>query len=165
MIDNCFFVFVWAGEVAYFGKSFSDGRVVRFLVKECLPEDAGTYTCLAKNSAGRSSSCASVSVQGKRSQFDDSEHSESICVNTNLFRVACFIATLFFFRWIVTLCWSLNDSFQGLLFPPRLWNSLRGACLCASQTLLSPRERFRKRRSDNISKGHCTGPQRIFSRF
>ncbi|CAL8265229.1 unnamed protein product [Gadus morhua 'NCC'] len=51
------------GEVAYFGKSFSDGRVVRFLVKECLPEDAGTYTCLAKNSAGRSSSCASVSVQ------------------------------------------------------------------------------------------------------
>ena len=78
-------MFVWAGEVAYFGRSFCDGRAVRFLVKECLPEDAGTFTCLAENSAGRTSSCALVSVQGKRSQFDDSEHSESICVNTNLF--------------------------------------------------------------------------------
>ncbi|CAL8302905.1 unnamed protein product [Merluccius merluccius] len=77
------------GQVANFGKSFRDGGgEVRFLVKECLPEDAGIYTCLAENSAGRTSSCASVSVRGKGRLFDDSEHSETICVhNGNLFCV------------------------------------------------------------------------------
>ncbi|KAK0143891.1 Myosin light chain kinase, smooth muscle [Merluccius polli] len=43
--------------------SCDGGGEVRFLVKECLPEDAGIYTCLAENGAGRTSSCASVSVR------------------------------------------------------------------------------------------------------
>ncbi|KAJ3601594.1 hypothetical protein NHX12_032562 [Muraenolepis orangiensis] len=52
------------GQAAQFGRSFCDGGQVRFLVKECLPEDSGIYTCLAENCAGRASSSASVSVQG-----------------------------------------------------------------------------------------------------
>ncbi|KAG7505751.1 hypothetical protein JOB18_039386 [Solea senegalensis] len=51
------------GEVARFGKHSFDGREVTFLVRECLPEDAGAYTCLAENSAGKTSCCAAVCVR------------------------------------------------------------------------------------------------------
>ncbi|KAM4535453.1 myosin light chain kinase, smooth muscle [Fundulus diaphanus] len=51
------------GEVARFGNSSSNGRDVSFVVRECLPEDAGAYTCLAENSAGRTSSSAAVVVK------------------------------------------------------------------------------------------------------
>uniref|UniRef100_A0A672HMR6 Myosin, light chain kinase 5 n=1 Tax=Salarias fasciatus TaxID=181472 RepID=A0A672HMR6_SALFA len=56
---------VWLhnGEVAYFGKSSFDGRKVSFVVRECLPEDAGAYTCLAESSAGKTSCSAAVFVR------------------------------------------------------------------------------------------------------
>ncbi|KAK2833183.1 hypothetical protein Q5P01_017072 [Channa striata] len=51
------------GEVARFGKPSFNGREVSFVVKECLPEDAGAYTCLAENSVGKTSCCAAVFVR------------------------------------------------------------------------------------------------------
>lgn len=56
---------VWLhnGEVARFGKASSSGGEVSFLVAECLPEDAGAYTCLAESSAGKTSCSAAVFVR------------------------------------------------------------------------------------------------------
>lgn len=51
------------GEVARFGTPSFNGREVSFVVRECLPEDAGAYTCLAENSAGKTSCCAAVFVR------------------------------------------------------------------------------------------------------
>ncbi|XP_033999706.1 myosin light chain kinase, smooth muscle [Trematomus bernacchii] len=51
------------GEVARFGKPSFNGRETSFVVRECLPEDAGAYTCLAENSAGKTSCCAAVYVK------------------------------------------------------------------------------------------------------
>lgn len=51
------------GEVARFGQSSVDGAEVRFVVRECLPEDAGAYTCLVENNLGKTSSCAAVYVR------------------------------------------------------------------------------------------------------
>lgn len=51
------------GEVARFGKPSFNGRELSFVVTECLPEDAGAYTCLAENSAGKTSCCAAVFVR------------------------------------------------------------------------------------------------------
>ncbi|XP_060883383.1 myosin light chain kinase, smooth muscle isoform X2 [Labrus mixtus] len=51
------------GEVARFGGSSFDGREMSFVVTECLPEDAGAYTCLAENNAGKTSCCAAVFVK------------------------------------------------------------------------------------------------------
>ncbi|KAM7371592.1 hypothetical protein PAMP_008811 [Pampus punctatissimus] len=51
------------GELAHFGIPSFDGREVKFVVKECLLEDAGAYTCLAENSVGKTSCCAVVFVK------------------------------------------------------------------------------------------------------
>lgn len=51
------------GKVARFGQSSVDGAEVKFVVRECLPEDAGAYTCLVENSSGKTSSCAAVYVR------------------------------------------------------------------------------------------------------
>ncbi|KAL6103230.1 uncharacterized protein ACO6RY_02672 [Pungitius sinensis] len=51
------------GEVARFGTPSFNGRETRFSVRECLPEDAGAYTCLAENDAGKTSCCAAVFVR------------------------------------------------------------------------------------------------------
>lgn len=51
------------GEVARFGKPSFNGREVSFVVTESLPEDAGAYTCLAENGAGKTSCCAAVFVR------------------------------------------------------------------------------------------------------
>ncbi|KAM9345915.1 myosin light chain kinase, smooth muscle isoform 1-T2 [Symphorus nematophorus] len=51
------------GEVARFGKPSFNGRETSFVVRESLPEDAGAYTCLAENSAGKTSCCAAVFVR------------------------------------------------------------------------------------------------------
>nr|XP_033501640.1 myosin light chain kinase, smooth muscle isoform X1 [Epinephelus lanceolatus] len=51
------------GEVARFGNPSFNGRETSFVVRECLPEDAGAYTCLAENSAGKTSCCAAVFVR------------------------------------------------------------------------------------------------------
>ncbi|XP_044036078.1 myosin light chain kinase, smooth muscle isoform X2 [Siniperca chuatsi] len=51
------------GEVARFGTPSFNGREVSFVVRECLPEDAGAYTCLVENSAGKTSCCAAMFVR------------------------------------------------------------------------------------------------------
>ncbi|CAJ1076168.1 myosin light chain kinase%2C smooth muscle isoform X1 [Xyrichtys novacula] len=51
------------GEVARYGKPSFNGREMTFMVRECLPEDAGAYTCLAENSSGKTSCCAAVFVK------------------------------------------------------------------------------------------------------
>ena len=51
--------------MARFGKPSFNGRETSFVVRECLPEDAGAYTCLAENSAGKTSCCAAVYVKGE----------------------------------------------------------------------------------------------------
>ncbi|XP_029292579.1 myosin light chain kinase, smooth muscle isoform X1 [Cottoperca gobio] len=51
------------GEVARFGNPSFNGREMTFVVRDCLPEDAGAYTCLAENSAGKTSCCAAVFVK------------------------------------------------------------------------------------------------------
>ncbi|XP_026062727.1 myosin light chain kinase, smooth muscle isoform X1 [Carassius auratus] len=51
------------GEAVLFGKSSLVGRVVTLVIKECLPEDAGAYTCVAENTAGKTSSSAAVCVR------------------------------------------------------------------------------------------------------
>ncbi|XP_074551987.1 myosin light chain kinase, smooth muscle [Halichoeres trimaculatus] len=61
------------GEVARFGRSSFDGREMKFVVLECLPEDAGAYTCLAENSAGKTSCCAAVFVRDFETIYGVSE--------------------------------------------------------------------------------------------
>ncbi|XP_062303102.1 myosin light chain kinase, smooth muscle isoform X1 [Osmerus eperlanus] len=51
------------GEVVCFGETVFDGRVAKLVVRDCLPEDAGAYTCLAENPAGKTSSSAAVCVK------------------------------------------------------------------------------------------------------
>ncbi|KAM4530121.1 myosin light chain kinase, smooth muscle isoform 3-T3 [Odontesthes bonariensis] len=51
------------GEDAHFGNPSFNGREARFVVRECLPEDAGAYTCLAESRAGKTSCCAAVFVR------------------------------------------------------------------------------------------------------
>ncbi|XP_011476265.1 myosin light chain kinase, smooth muscle isoform X3 [Oryzias latipes] len=57
------------GEAAHFGKACFDGREVKFVVRECLPEDAGAYTCLVENSAGKKSCSAAVCVRDFETKF------------------------------------------------------------------------------------------------
>ncbi|XP_043091602.1 myosin light chain kinase, smooth muscle isoform X2 [Puntigrus tetrazona] len=51
------------GEPVLFGKSSLVGGEVTLIVRECLPEDAGAYTCVAENTAGKTSSSAAVCVR------------------------------------------------------------------------------------------------------
>ncbi|KAA0705708.1 Myosin light chain kinase, smooth muscle [Triplophysa tibetana] len=51
------------GEAVPFGESSFKGGDVSLVVKECLPEDAGAYTCVAENTAGKTSSSAAVCVR------------------------------------------------------------------------------------------------------
>ncbi|XP_051571926.1 myosin light chain kinase, smooth muscle isoform X6 [Myxocyprinus asiaticus] len=51
------------GEEVRFGKSSLVGGEVMLVVSECLPEDAGAYTCVAENTAGKTSSSAAVCVR------------------------------------------------------------------------------------------------------
>lgn len=54
-----------AGEAARFGIPSFDGREASFVVRDALPEDAGAYTCLAENEAGKTSCGAAVFVRGE----------------------------------------------------------------------------------------------------
>ncbi|XP_061761324.1 myosin light chain kinase, smooth muscle isoform X2 [Nerophis ophidion] len=51
------------GEAARFGIPTQNGDGVGYVVRNCLPEDAGAYTCLAENAAGKTSGCAAVFVR------------------------------------------------------------------------------------------------------
>ncbi|XP_041087581.1 LOW QUALITY PROTEIN: myosin light chain kinase, smooth muscle [Polyodon spathula] len=66
------------GETVQFGKPFFQGNEARLVVKECLPEDAGAYTCVAENRAGKTSSSAAVCVR----DF------ESICMDRSM-KIKC----------------------------------------------------------------------------
>ncbi|KAM9393525.1 myosin light chain kinase, smooth muscle-like isoform 1-T1 [Pholidichthys leucotaenia] len=57
------------GEVARFGNSSFDGREVRFVMRECLPEDAGAYSCSAENGWGKMSCSAAVVVRDYESIY------------------------------------------------------------------------------------------------
>ncbi|XP_032891333.1 myosin light chain kinase, smooth muscle-like [Amblyraja radiata] len=51
------------GKAAKFGRaSVSDG-VAQWVIEDCLPEDAGTYVCVAESPWGRVSSSATVTIQ------------------------------------------------------------------------------------------------------
>ncbi|XP_048847897.1 myosin light chain kinase, smooth muscle-like [Brienomyrus brachyistius] len=51
------------GESTRFGIPSFDGSVAKLVVRECLPEDAGAYTCMAENRVGKTSSSAAVCVR------------------------------------------------------------------------------------------------------
>ncbi|XP_077590310.1 myosin light chain kinase, smooth muscle [Stigmatopora nigra] len=51
------------GEVARFGIPALDGGDVSLIVRDCLPEDAGAYTCVAENAAGKTSCSAAAFVK------------------------------------------------------------------------------------------------------
>ncbi|XP_035261423.1 myosin light chain kinase, smooth muscle isoform X1 [Anguilla anguilla] len=51
------------GGAVNFGKSSFDGSQATLVVHECLPEDAGAYTCTVENSVGKASSSAAVCVR------------------------------------------------------------------------------------------------------
>ncbi|XP_014896333.1 myosin light chain kinase, smooth muscle isoform X1 [Poecilia latipinna] len=57
------------GERVRFGNSSLNGHDVSFVVRECLPEDAGAYTCLVENGAGRTSCSAAVFVKDFESMY------------------------------------------------------------------------------------------------
>lgn len=69
------------GEPVLFGKSSLVGEVVTLIVRECLPEDAGAYTCVAENTAGKTSSSTAVCVRdyetiiGIRNNIANTSHS------------------------------------------------------------------------------------------
>ncbi|XP_016124607.1 myosin light chain kinase, smooth muscle isoform X2 [Sinocyclocheilus grahami] len=69
------------GEPVLFGKSSLEGGVVTLVVRECLPEDAGAYTCVAENTAGKTSSSSAVCVRdyetiiGIRNNIANTSHS------------------------------------------------------------------------------------------
>uniref|UniRef100_A0A8C2DAH4 Myosin, light chain kinase 5 n=1 Tax=Cyprinus carpio TaxID=7962 RepID=A0A8C2DAH4_CYPCA len=54
---------LFSSEPVLFGKSSLVGGLVTLVVRECLPEDAGAYTCVAENTAGKTSSSAAVCVR------------------------------------------------------------------------------------------------------
>ncbi|KAJ8364584.1 hypothetical protein SKAU_G00134150 [Synaphobranchus kaupii] len=51
------------GSTVNFGDSSFDGSIATIVVRECLPEDAGAYTCVAENRGGKASSSAAVYVR------------------------------------------------------------------------------------------------------
>uniref|UniRef100_A0A8C7MYL2 Myosin, light chain kinase 5 n=1 Tax=Oncorhynchus kisutch TaxID=8019 RepID=A0A8C7MYL2_ONCKI len=61
------------GEAVFFGKPLFDGSEARLVVRECLYEDAGTYTCVAENRGGKTSSSADVCVRGKTTHTHNAE--------------------------------------------------------------------------------------------
>lgn len=66
------------GEAARFGKPSFNGREVSFVVRESLPEDAGAYTCLAENSAGKTSCCAAVFIRDFETICNAKKHVSAI---------------------------------------------------------------------------------------
>nr|XP_015217463.1 PREDICTED: myosin light chain kinase, smooth muscle-like isoform X2 [Lepisosteus oculatus] len=51
------------GEAVRFGHASFQGGVAQLEVHDCLPEDAGAYTCVAENKKGKTSSSAAVCVR------------------------------------------------------------------------------------------------------
>lgn len=53
-----------SGQMARFAKSSFVSGEARLVVRKCVPEDAGAYTCVAENAAGKTSSSSAVYVRG-----------------------------------------------------------------------------------------------------
>ncbi|XP_041860861.1 myosin light chain kinase, smooth muscle isoform X2 [Melanotaenia boesemani] len=70
------------GETARFGKPTFNGREACFVVKECLPEDAGAYTCLAESSGGKTSCSAAVFVRDFETMCGVSKSPTSVSKHT-----------------------------------------------------------------------------------
>ncbi|KAM6957155.1 myosin light chain kinase, smooth muscle [Aplochiton taeniatus] len=51
------------GKLMRVGEPFFNGSSAKLVVRDCLPEDAGAYTCLVENQAGKTSSSAAVCVR------------------------------------------------------------------------------------------------------
>ncbi|KAB5553679.1 hypothetical protein PHYPO_G00041380 [Pangasianodon hypophthalmus] len=51
------------GQPVRFGKSSFVSGEARLVVRKCVPEDAGAYTCVAENTAGKTSSSSAVDVR------------------------------------------------------------------------------------------------------
>ncbi|XP_072549653.1 myosin light chain kinase, smooth muscle isoform X2 [Salminus brasiliensis] len=51
------------GEEVRFGESSLVSGEARLVIRECLPEDAGAYTCVAENTAGKTSSSSAVCIK------------------------------------------------------------------------------------------------------
>lgn len=65
-------------ESADFQMFYTEDNVVSLVINEVFPEDAGTFTCVAKNSAGFASSTAELTVEGPLSSHgSDRTHSIS----------------------------------------------------------------------------------------
>lgn len=61
----CILLFCHLGErVHSCNTSFTNG-VASLALTQCVPGDAGTYTCIAENTAGKQSSSAVLHITGK----------------------------------------------------------------------------------------------------
>lgn len=54
-----------AGQPIQFAHSICEAGVAELHIQDALPEDCGTYTCLAENALGQVSCSATVTVQGR----------------------------------------------------------------------------------------------------
>lgn len=54
-----------AGQPIQFAHSICEAGVAELHIQDALPEDRGTYTCLAENALGQVSCSATVTVQGR----------------------------------------------------------------------------------------------------
>ncbi|XP_067825187.1 myosin light chain kinase, smooth muscle-like isoform X2 [Heptranchias perlo] len=70
------------GKAAKFGRASFNNGVVQWVVEDCLPEDAGIYGCVAENTAGRTSSSATVTVRDFET-LQRSKHLPKEMRNTN----------------------------------------------------------------------------------
>lgn len=53
------------GQPIQYARSTCEAGVAELHIQDTLPEDDGTYTCLAENTAGQVSCSARVTVQGR----------------------------------------------------------------------------------------------------
>ncbi|XP_072926800.1 myosin light chain kinase, smooth muscle-like [Hemitrygon akajei] len=51
------------GKAAKFGQASFNNGVAQWVIEDCLPEDAGTYMCVAENALGKASSSATVTIR------------------------------------------------------------------------------------------------------
>ncbi|XP_055366717.1 myosin light chain kinase, smooth muscle isoform X2 [Betta splendens] len=123
-----------AGEAARFGKPSFSGGGARFTVTECLPEDAGAYTCLAENGAGKTSCCAAVYVRDY----------ETICGRQN---------------HVPTLAAGVVENGGPRSPGDEPERPTRSSRTCSRDSVTSPREVIPKKRA---SSG--TGPSLLFQR-
>lgn len=54
-----------AGQPIQFAHSNCEAGIAELHIQDALPEDRGTYTCLAENAMGQVSCSATVTVQGR----------------------------------------------------------------------------------------------------